>query len=274
MKFNKKKWLKQKLEKTQELKNLYKLFMEKKTIKDIIKISVVEGNKHSLRNRILCFLQADRMGLRDYQGHVKGFNQFKTDGIEVKKGSKALKILIPIIKKIETENIEDDSDDETRTFFKIGNVFDISQTNDENYLKYNAEKDKKLYTNTIDLDFKKTFRIIRNNFKFEIDINQNNERGSYNIETHQIKMKSESTHTLLHEFGHYLTRDIEQDYAKGELFAEITAYILSKKLGSKMYNFNYSNIWSNRIEDLKIENFENVFLQIEEKISKLNLSEV
>ena len=41
-----------------------------------------------------------------------------------------------------------------------------------------------------------------------------------------------------------------------------------------MYNFNYSNIWSNRIEDLKIENFENVFLQIEEKISKLNLSEV
>ncbi|MHA1455084.1 MAG: hypothetical protein ACTSR5_03725 [Promethearchaeota archaeon] len=50
-----------------------------------------------------------------------------------------------------------------------------------------------------------------------------------------------------------IAKDLKKDYAFNEVLAEMTAYFLMKSFDESIeYNFAYSNIWSERIE----ENFE------------------
>jgi hypothetical protein len=65
--------------------------------------------------------------------------------------------------------------------------------------------------------------------------------------------------------GHFITiskrkiaGDIRKDYAKNEVLAELTAYLLMKSFVEKInYNFAYSNVWSSRITDaFEIDEFE------------------
>jgi len=61
-------------------------------------------------------------------------------------------------------------------------------------------------------------------------------------------MKSEITINILK-----IAKDLKKDYAFNEVLAEMTAYFLMKSFDESIeYNFAYSNIWSERIE----ENFE------------------
>jgi hypothetical protein len=68
--------------------------------------------------------------------------------------------------------------------------------------------------------------------------------------------------------GHYVTiailkvaGDIRKDYAKNEVLAELSAYLLIKSFDENVnYNFAYSNVWSSRITDaFEIDQFENFY---------------
>ena len=78
-----------------------------------------------------------------------------------------------------------------------------------------------------------------------IEILHQEKKGSYDPLTHQITLYEKSSHTIFHELGHYITvslikiaGDIRKDYAKNEVLAELTAYLLMKSFNENIsYNF-------------------------------------
>ena len=58
--------------------------------------------------------------------------------------------------------------------------------------------------------------------------------------------------------------DIRKDYAKNEVLAELTAYLLMKSLDENVqYNFAYSNCWASKITDtFELDEFERAFKSI------------
>jgi hypothetical protein len=58
---------------------------------------------------------------------VAGYSAWLRMHRSVRRGEQAIKIIVPMRKKIESE----DGHDETKVFFGTGNVFDISQTDGE-----------------------------------------------------------------------------------------------------------------------------------------------
>jgi hypothetical protein len=81
-------------------------------------IRTVEGRELSVFNQIFLLKQFEKVSL------VGGFNQWRAAGRQVCKGAKALAIFIPIACNRDSQDPE--GEDDTR--FILGNVFDISQT--------------------------------------------------------------------------------------------------------------------------------------------------
>lgn len=79
-------------------------------------IRTIEGHELSLRNQAMLFAQFEGVSI------VGGFKQWRAAGRQVRKGSKALGILYP------APTGQKDEDGEDRVYFRVGNVFDISQT--------------------------------------------------------------------------------------------------------------------------------------------------
>lgn len=77
------------------------------------------GTALSDNNTILILMQLETASL------VGGFRQWRAVGRRVEKGQKALSIWIPIKGKEEEEG---DDDEEKKVRFRLGNVFDVSQT--------------------------------------------------------------------------------------------------------------------------------------------------
>ena len=92
-----------------------------------------EGHELSLHNQCLLIMQNDKVSL------VGGFQQWKKLGRSVKKGSKALAIWVPCSRKAESGDKAQsaivphgvDPCDLDSSFFVLGNVFDITQTETE-----------------------------------------------------------------------------------------------------------------------------------------------
>ncbi len=159
-------------------------------------------------------------------------------------------------------------------FFKLGNTFDISQTTEhENYLKEQEEIDEKIMKNH-EIDYNTAYDFVKEKYptiSLTEDFKHQDKKGSYDPLTHQITLYEKSSHTVFHELGHFITifklriaGDIRKDYAKNEVLAEITAYLLMKSFDENInYNFAYSNVWSNRITDtFEIDEFEKSFKAI------------
>jgi hypothetical protein len=89
-----------------------------------------EGRELSVYNQCLLIAQNDKVTL------VGGFTQWKKLGRSVKKGSRALAIWVPCSRKADTTGSAIvphglDPSDLDESFFVLGNVFDISQTETE-----------------------------------------------------------------------------------------------------------------------------------------------
>lgn len=295
----------------QRIKNLQKIyndFLSKTPIKEILtkKINSNGYYKYSLSNFIMAMAQADRQKI-DFTGILSSKTNFYKKGILINKSSIGLDILRPnfriykrkvndrvtindkeyVVKSVNKDDyiVSDDRErikilkeklDITIPDFKIVEIFDISQTTSIEYKEQKKEKEIKIYTNTTDLNFDDVFKFVSNNYKKQVvmDLKDIETKGSFNPSTNNITLHRKDSHTLLHEFSHYLTiniinKDDKNKYAKDEVIAEITAFLISKRLGSKSYNFNYSNIWSSRINDFNFKNFEKVYNEIEKKINNL-----
>ena len=210
---------------------------------------------------------------------VASFNKWKTDfDRTVKKGAKALKIWVPYQVKtkipenqkelnfLPSEN-EMDQKEITVTRFKLGNVFDVSQTEGKELPKAIHE-----LTGSVK-DYEDLYRAAKavsmDNqvpISFE-EIKRENTRGYYSPNENRIviskKLKGEEhiLKTIFHEMAH---SDLhkgtnaqygDDQYRKQELQAESVAYVVASHFGfdTSSYSFGYLAIWAkdkNGFEDM------------------------
>lgn len=210
---------------------------------------------------------------------VASFNKWKTDFERtVKKGSKALKIWVPYQVKTKIPNKqkeltfgqpekEMDQKEITVTRFKLGNVFDVSQTEGKELPKAIHE-----LTGSVK-DYEDLYRAAKavsmDNqvpISFE-EIKRENTRGYYSPSENRIviskKLKGEEhiLKTIFHEMAHAdLHKETnaqygDDQYRKQELQAESVAYVVASHFGfdTSSYSFGYLAIWSkdkNGFEDM------------------------
>ena len=210
---------------------------------------------------------------------VASFNKWKTDfDRTVKKGAKALKVWVPYQVKTKipenqkelnfspSEN-EMDQKEITVTRFKLGNVFDVSQTEGKELPKAIHE-----LTGSVK-DYEDLYRAAKavsmDNqvpISFE-EIKRENTRGYYSPNENRIviskKLKGEEhiLKTIFHEMAH---SDLhkgtnaqygDDQYRKQELQAESVAYVVASHFGfdTSSYSFGYLAIWAkdeNGFEDM------------------------
>ena len=196
---------------------------------------------------------------------VKGFKQWKEEGFSVRKGEKAIEILIPSIAKyykdkegkpvpvsaadpLTKERIQNKEIPVMKQVagFTKGHVFDITQTNAE-------EKDYPAYYPNRREEY--GFRgdnLLAFNRAVEMYARENVEsltfqpipsvaKGYYELGTHSIVLnsrlnESEKAKTLIHELAHAKMHGENSPYRdttirEKEMQAEMTAYVVSKSFG-------------------------------------------
>lgn len=84
-----------------EIQELYEQFMTKKTIQDFIGIiaNYKQMHKYSLHNLFLVLAQAEKREDEKFVGVLNSFLNWKKQDIQILKGSKAYKVLVPIFTK-------------------------------------------------------------------------------------------------------------------------------------------------------------------------------
>lgn len=210
---------------------------------------------------------------------VASFNKWKADfDRTVKKGSKALKIWVPYQVKTKisanqnelsfspSEN-EMEEKEVTVTRFKLGNVFDVSQTEGK-------ELPKAINELTGDVkDYEDLYRAAKAvsmdnqvSISFE-EINRESTNGYYSPDENRIviskglKGQEQILKTIFHEMAHSdLHRGTnaqygDDQYRKQELQAESVAYVVANHFGfdTSSYSFGYLAIWAkdkNGFEDM------------------------
>lgn len=187
---------------------------------------------------------------------VASFQTWKSLHISVKSGEKAIKVLVPI--PYHKEIIKEDNDNPVdkeitkidKLFFKLGNVFDIAQTDGElptlaNELSDNTEELTRaipvlMRCNSIPTEYEESLRGASSN-------------GYYHIIDNRIAIKpdmpsSQTFKTLIHEKAHSILHSKDKKYNRNEaeVQAESVAYIVSCSLGfdTSNYSFGYIAGWS------------------------------
>ena len=278
---------------------------EEKSVSDMILEKDTKGLSEHMKKGIKNYLQSDQyatflkaMGkLHNYSpkniqlllsqnkniSMVAGFNTWKKDFQRtVNKGEKSLKIWMPFTVKQKDENGKIKLDDQgkpiTFTGFKLGSVFDVSQTNGKDIPKalYELSETKE--------DYQDLYRSLRATLQeSQIDIEWKNlpeAKGYYSPTENKIVLKSglSSTHTIktiLHEMAHSrLHKDgsfdkLSEAYKLQELQAESIAYVVSNHFGidTGAYSFGYLASWS---DDKKgLSDFESQLSIIQSEAKKI-----
>lgn len=211
--------------------------------------------------------------------HVASFNKWKTDFERtVKKGSKALKIWVPYQVKTKISanqnelsfspsETEMEEKEVTVTRFKLGNVFDVSQTEGKELPKAINE-----LTGSVK-DYEDLYRAAKAvsmdnqvSISFE-EIKRESANGYYSPDENRIviskglKGQEQIIKTIFHEMAHSdLHRGTnaqygDDQYRKQELQAESVAYVVANHFGfdTSSYSFGYLAIWAkdkNGFEDM------------------------
>lgn len=210
---------------------------------------------------------------------VASFNKWKADfDRTVKKGSKALKIWVPYQvktsipvhqKELSFSPSENETEEKavTVTRFKLGNVFDVSQTEGK-------ELPKAIHELTGDVkDYEDLYRAAKAvsmdnqvSISFE-EIKRESTNGYYSPDENRIviskglKGQEQILKTIFHEMAHAdlhrgSNAQYEDDqYRKQELQAESVAYVVANHFGfdTSSYSFGYLAIWAkdkNGFEDM------------------------
>ena len=202
---------------------------------------------------------------------VASFRTWNQLGLKVKKGSKGIKVLVPIpysyvkeeVVKDEFNNVRYDKNgnkvvEETEVnglAFRLGNVFDISQVEGEipsltNELKDNPKQLEEAIENLI-----RTSDVPIN---YDYTLNSNTAYGYYSLIEKAIYLRADlnSMHmfkTLIHEKAHSMLHNKDQNkYTReeAEVQAESTAFVVCNCLGfdTSEYSFGYIASWSKNKE--------------------------
>ena len=192
----------------------------------------IPSDNWTLGNRLLMKMQ----GTED----ARGFRQWQQVNRQVKKGSKAIHILCPIMKKI-TET-DDKTGEETQKTVIIGfsplPVFRYEDTEGVDLPLYDYSP--KTYPPFFDvaekLGIEVTYKPLRNNYF-----------GLYNSHFNKITLCSEDAITYYHELAHALDNRLNPDFQKfskgrKEIVAEFSGIVLCQLSGISGYedqSYNY-----------------------------------
>jgi len=163
-------------------------------------------------------------------------------------------IYVPISCKKEVEKTDGETETRYFTRFKIGYTFDVSQTlGYADYLDKEKEINEAVYERAMPFEAGKEILDKVEGIKVEYG---DDEKAYYDRSKDLIHIGSGQKRnggTVLHEIGHYLTKEIgkEENYAVNEILAELCNVHLHRVFGYK-FNYNYSKIWASRT-DLKMD---------------------
>lgn len=208
--------------------------------------------QYSMRNNMLIYQQNPNAT------YVQSFDAWKKMGASIRKGEKGCKVYVPVnatVLKIDGHLVPleqatkeqklqykaGEIESITKQHFKIGNVFDISQTTypKENYPKlFNMGYQSILHAAVT----KGLIEYARTELKCPVDITNLKSislRGSYNPEKNRINLNemledTEKLSTMSHELGHALlhqTLPIEKSTAQVELEADALGIMLESHFG-------------------------------------------
>ncbi len=226
---------------------------------------------YSIRNYLLVLSQARKRQDDKFVGIINSFWNWKKQGASVLKNpdkSKpySYKVLVPV------------SEGNILKGFKLGSVFDISQTNQyEDYLKDRKDLEKEIPLRD-EIEYDRAIEFVKANFSEIIvneDITVSEKKGSFDPETNVLTIHEKTSHTVFHELGKHISivklevgEDVEVGSVKEEILAEITCYLLMKKFEKAEefkinYNFGYSNCWAlNILDEFKFREFEEIYSKI------------
>ncbi len=205
-------------------------------------------HNYSINNTILILSQ------RPDSSHVASFQTWKRLGRSIGKGEKGIKVLVPIPYKYEKQVDKGDGNSENveyeGTTFRIGNVFDVSQTHGKELptlvrdLKDNSEAIKRAIVSAS--------KVADIPVHFDKPVSGNS-KGYYHLEDKYIAIKpgmsdSQTLKTLVHEIAHSKLHGKDSDYNRKEreVQAESIAYVVCSRYGidTSEYSFGYIAGWS------------------------------
>lgn len=223
---------------------------------------------YSFHNIILILLQCPKASM------IASYTTFNKMHRQVLKGSKAIKILCPCTAKYKKEvaNFDENGNsilqevEEQRTYFKLGNVFDVSQT-----VAIDETGEIPTFTTTLSFDSDFISKLICGLKKsqtipimYDPKLTTDSANGYYRIDTKEIFLKEgmsnlQELKTLVHELSHHYQyehyKDLIKDFNKHDLevSAESTAYVVLRMLrdfygveeiDSSKYSIGYVAGWS------------------------------
>ena len=206
-------------------------------------------HKYSINNSILILMQ------RPDASNIASFQTWKKLGRQINKGEKGIKVLVPIPYKYEKEVENKSGDTETielsGTSFRIGNVFDISQTTGKELPKLTT--DLKEYSAEIELAIEAIAKTSKVPVRFESDM-PHDKKGYYSISNKEIVINdnmsdTQTFKTLVHEIAHSKIHAIDlkkYNANEREVQAESVAYVVCNIYGidTSEYSFGYIAGWS------------------------------
>ena len=241
---------------------------------------MVNFNNYSLNNQYLIWLQ------KPDSKYVTSFNAFSKMGYHINKGEKGIKILFPVFLKFikvntndsqfkikpiyllteeELKKLKDKEDNsvtfykEKATYFKVGNVFDVSQTTmpfEEIDSSLNPILEDSQADGITDVFIK---AIYKDGIKVKYEDIDSGAKGYCNFDNKTIVVKKNLSDlmrlkVIIHEYAHSLAhthlKDNNKEYQEHreqyESEAEAIAYVVSKYLGldTKNYSMTYLYSWS------------------------------
>ncbi len=245
-------------------------------IQKVAELKKIHG--YSVRNYLLVLSQARKRGDGNFMGIINSYWGWKRDqGAQVKRNpdkSKpySYKILVPVMKK------------GALVGFKLGSVFDISQTDKYEEFQQNIQEFENEIESKEEIEYESAVDFLKEKFP-DVNIEENGAYISnlmnYNYETKSIIVQKKTSHEVFHGLGYHIASELEligeedKDADRNELLAELTCYILMKKfeIDPKYkidYNFGYSNVWARDILDIfKFGEFEKIYNTIAEYVEKL-----
>lgn len=216
-------------------------------------------NNYSLNNLQLILIQ------KPDATNVASFETWKKAGRYVKKGETGIRIIFPIKYLKNKKNEENEETKEaTNIYFKVGSVFDISQTEVAKGKEDLLKKYKPKILDNNDPAFVEYIELFKSISQFPIyfdDFNNTKANGYCDFGTDEIHIKNslpaaQQLKTIIHEVAHsMLHKDSDLSKELKEIEAESVAFVVSNNIGldSSEYSFGYLASWSKEkdIKELK-----------------------
>ncbi len=206
--------------------------------------------QYSYHNQLLIHFQMPNAA------KVAGFVKWKELGRNVKKGSKAIKVLAPSFRKITEADQETmlETEKEIALFFPV-NVFDISQTEGNSLPEIDVTVKGDGYRN-----FLETLTAFCEEKKIKVNFKSLGINGLYGysmggaIAISDNESINTQANTIIHEIAHEILHITEESKKlsrqQKEIQAEGTAYVVTKHFGMENKSFNYLALYDANYEKI------------------------